>query len=188
MRPIAMSEEDWQNTDWHAVAAFFREPPEDAQPQQRRRNENARWAPPRHATPEAQQQAIGTRLHALISPAHPELAGKITGMFLEGIGTLELVAMINDRAQLNAKVKMALAALARRGAPSCLPRHVEEILMKEAERNGDCCIISFEKIQVQTAAVTSCGHVFHRESIAQWLKTNANKACPSCRQMCTIRA
>jgi hypothetical protein len=186
MRPIVISEEDLQNTDWPDIARYWG-PIEHAQPQQRRRNENARWAPPRHATPEAQQQAIGNRLFALISPAHPELAGKITGMFLEGMGTPQLVAMINDRAQLNAKVKVALTALARR-APSCLPRHVEEILMKEAERNGDCCIISFEKIQVQTAAVTSCGHVFDRESIAQWLKTNAQKACPSCRQMCTIRA
>jgi hypothetical protein len=165
---------------------FLRVESRSQRQQQQQQNVSARWEPPRHAGPEMQRQAIGERLYALIAAIYPQLAGKITGMMLEGLSIAELIVAINSPSNLDGKIKMAVEALGLR-SPGCLPRHVEEILIKEAERNGECCTISFEKIQLATAAVTSCGHVFHRESIAEWLKNNAKKACPSCRQACTIR-
>ncbi len=109
----------------------------------RQRNDSARWYPPQNVRPEIQRQAIGERLYALIALKHSELAGKITGMLLEGLSYHELIATINSRTGLDSKVKMALQALGHSldtKKTSCLPRHVEEILLKEAERCPFFCL------------------------------------------------
>uniref|UniRef100_A0A673UPF3 Polyadenylate-binding protein n=1 Tax=Suricata suricatta TaxID=37032 RepID=A0A673UPF3_SURSU len=57
-----------------------------------------------------QKQMIGERLYPLIYDAHPQLAGKITGMLLE-IDNSELLLMLESPESLNAKVEEALAVL-----------------------------------------------------------------------------
>jgi len=62
--------------------------------------------------PQAQaKQILGERLYALIQPEQGPLAGKITGMLLEGLDNSELVALIDDHGALRNKIREALAAL-----------------------------------------------------------------------------
>ena len=62
--------------------------------------------------PRAQaKQILGERLYALIQPEQPQLAGKITGMLLEGLDNSELVALVDDHGALRGKIQEALQAL-----------------------------------------------------------------------------
>jgi hypothetical protein len=70
---------------------------------------------------------------------------------------------------------------------SCLlPAHVKLLILNAAIQKGDTCSISFEPITL-SSVVTSCGHVFEKESIEKWL-TNplSNRLCPMCKQPCCI--
>jgi polyadenylate-binding protein len=60
--------------------------------------------------PEA-KQILGERLYPLIEVEQGSLAGKITGMLLEGLDNSELVALIDDQVALQSKIQEALAAL-----------------------------------------------------------------------------
>jgi polyadenylate-binding protein len=63
---------------------------------------------------EQQKLYIGERLYALISPAQPILAGKITGMFLEsGWPIDELFSLLTDEAKLTEKIDDAIGVLER---------------------------------------------------------------------------
>ena len=64
-----------------------------------------------NAPPAQAKQILGERLYALIQQEQPPLAGKITGMLLEGLDNTELVALIDDHAALHSKIAEALAAL-----------------------------------------------------------------------------
>merc|ERR1711939_251749 len=57
------------------------------------------------------KQILGERLYALIQVDQGALAGKITGMLLEGLDNSELVALIDDQIALQGKIQEALAAL-----------------------------------------------------------------------------
>ena len=63
------------------------------------------------ATPEQQRQMLGERLYMLIIPTQPRLAGKITGMLLEGWDTAELLGLIDSPLALDEKIKLAVEAL-----------------------------------------------------------------------------
>jgi len=61
---------------------------------------------------EQQKVVIGERLYYLISRSQPQLAGKITGMFLEsGWSTEDLYSLLTDEAKLGEKIDDALAVL-----------------------------------------------------------------------------
>ena len=64
-----------------------------------------------NAPPAQAKQILGERLYALIQVEQGSLAGKITGMLLEGLDNSELVALIDDPGALQAKIAEALAAL-----------------------------------------------------------------------------
>merc|ERR1719163_3573 len=64
-----------------------------------------------NAPPAQAKQILGERLYALIQVEQGALAGKITGMLLEGLDNSELVALIDDPGALQAKIQEALAAL-----------------------------------------------------------------------------
>lgn len=61
--------------------------------------------------PEQQKNILGERLYALIQPAEPQRAGKITGMLLDGLETTELLNLVESPEALTAKIQEALAAL-----------------------------------------------------------------------------
>jgi hypothetical protein len=54
---------------------------------------------------------LGNRLYALIYVEHGSLAGKITGMLLQGLEHSELVALIDDQVALQSKMQEVLEAL-----------------------------------------------------------------------------
>jgi hypothetical protein len=53
-------------------------------------------------------------------------------------------------------------------------------LIDKAIRDGATCPISMNPIQLATAYITPCNHVFELASIEQWLTTNST--CPCCRE------
>jgi len=64
-----------------------------------------------------QKLYIGERLYSLIYPQQPELAGKITGMFLEsGWSMDELYGLLSDEAKLAEKIEDAISVLERASA------------------------------------------------------------------------
>ena len=96
--------------------------------------------PPNTSTT-AQLQMIGQRLYSLIEPTQPALAGKITGMLLEGLDIRTLCGIINCPATLERNVRHAISALEecglqrpKAGGLQLLPKHVEDVMVKVAER------------------------------------------------------
>jgi polyadenylate-binding protein len=65
------------------------------------------------ASPDQRKQMLGERLYMQIAPEHQQLAGKITGMLLDGLAEDELMQLIEDPKALREKVKVALEALER---------------------------------------------------------------------------
>jgi len=63
-----------------------------------------------NASPEMQKQILGERLYPLVYKDQPELAAKITGMFLE-METSEILALLDSPTELNNKIQEALAVL-----------------------------------------------------------------------------
>jgi hypothetical protein len=63
-----------------------------------------------------------------------------------------------------------------------LPAHVANIVLSDAISKNEVCPISSEPITKETGTVTSCGHVFCKESIDQWL--SIKNECPVCKQSC----
>jgi hypothetical protein len=67
-----------------------------------------------HASPEQRRNIIGERLYALISGPQPALAGKITGMLLEGMDKSKLLRLIESPESLNLRIREAIEALETR--------------------------------------------------------------------------
>lgn len=68
-----------------------------------------------------------------------------------------------------------------------LPIHIQRLVIADAVARKEICPISQEEITAENAVVTSCGHVFERESIGAWLKAPASKhCCAVCREKCTV--
>lgn len=67
--------------------------------------------------------------------------------------------------------------------PPPLPRHVAALVVADAKARDSICPITLESLD-DTAAVTSCGHVFQRSALEHWL--NKYSTCPECRQPCSV--
>ena len=66
-----------------------------------------------------------------------------------------------------------------------LPVHIQRLVLADAVSKGEICPISQEKITLENAVVTSCGHVFERDSIQAWLNTaTSHGCCAVCREKC----
>ncbi len=63
-----------------------------------------------------------------------------------------------------------------------LPQHVANIVLADAISKNEICPISSEDITKENGSVTSCGHVFCKESIDEWL--SIKNECPVCKQAC----
>ena len=67
------------------------------------------------------------------------------------------------------------------------PAHVKHLIIEDAIRKKDSCVISRDEITQENASVTSCGHVFTTESIKRWLdQRSSNGCCPLCKQVCEL--
>lgn len=60
-----------------------------------------------------------------------------------------------------------------------LPKHVQDILLADAVRTKKDCPIAMEPITSENGSVTSCGHIFTKEALSNWLQTR--DTCPECR-------
>jgi len=69
-------------------------------------------------------------------------------------------------------------------SPSAFPPHLVDSVLTTAEKERKLCPITMEPIRKETAAITSCGHIFQKEAIHEWLQ--GNDTCPECRQRCSI--
>jgi hypothetical protein len=67
---------------------------------------------------------------------------------------------------------------------SSIPTFVVNTLLEAAIQEKRECSITMEPITKETAAVTSCYHIFNRDAIAIWLASTTS--CPVCKQDCTL--
>lgn len=75
-------------------------------------------------------------------------------------------------------------APASAAAPLTLQTFTIQALINHAISEHMTCPISMNPIEKDTACVTSCQHIFERESIRHWLTDHSN--CPVCRQATRI--
>ncbi len=67
-----------------------------------------------------------------------------------------------------------------------LPIYIKQMLKEYSIKKGDTCSISETNITMDSE-VTSCGHVFEKESIQRWLSMpSSNNSCPICREQCVL--
>jgi hypothetical protein len=66
-----------------------------------------------------------------------------------------------------------------------VPQFVAQLVAQHSVENGEMCPITCDDITVDEAAVTSCYHVFSKESIEMY-RAMGNMTCPICRQECSI--
>lgn len=66
-----------------------------------------------------------------------------------------------------------------------IPQHAVRAILRDAVLNDEVCPITSNSIEVDTGAVTSCFHVFEKESITRWLKMPSSEdKCPICNAKC----
>ena len=63
------------------------------------------------ASPEVQKNMIGERLYPLVQAEEPGLAGKVTGMLLDGMETTELLHLLESADALRSKIVEAMTVL-----------------------------------------------------------------------------
>jgi hypothetical protein len=83
-----------------------------------------------------------------------------------------------------AAASTSAAAVAASTRPVTLQAFTIQALINHAVSENMTCPISMNTIQKSTACVTSCQHIFERDSIARWLTDHTN--CPVCRQATSI--
>ena len=66
-----------------------------------------------------------------------------------------------------------------------VPQFVAQLVAQHSVETGEMCPITCDDITVDEAAVTSCYHVFNKESIEMY-RAMGNMTCPVCRQECSI--
>jgi hypothetical protein len=68
-----------------------------------------------------------------------------------------------------------------------IPNHAIRLLLLGAIIEGEECPISGTALDATNGSVTSCFHLFERDSIARWLALpHTNKKCPVCMQACDL--
>jgi Zinc-finger of the MIZ type in Nse subunit len=69
--------------------------------------------------------------------------------------------------------------------PIEIPTHAVLALLRDAAIQGLTCPITTDEIDVSNGAVTSCFHLFEKNSIATWLANEkSKKQCPVCKKEC----
>jgi polyadenylate-binding protein len=63
------------------------------------------------ASPEVRKNLLGERLYPLVAASEPALAGKVTGMLLDGMETGELLHLIESPEMLQLKIREAIEVL-----------------------------------------------------------------------------
>jgi hypothetical protein len=66
-----------------------------------------------------------------------------------------------------------------------IPQRIARLIAEDAVNRGETCAITMDDIDVGTAAVTTCFHVFDAAAIKNWFI--ANTSCPVCRARCAIQ-
>jgi hypothetical protein len=69
-------------------------------------------------------------------------------------------------------------------ATRAIPTRIARMIATDAVEREEVCPITMETITMETCAVTSCFHVFERDSLAMW--HTVHKTCPVCKQGCSV--
>lgn len=71
------------------------------------------------------------------------------------------------------------ASVVHPARPTPLPKHVADLLIRDAEVRSAICPITMEPIKASTATATPCGHIFSATALNTWVSTHST--CPECR-------
>lgn len=85
---------------------------------------------------------------------------------------------------LSASLSAAPPPTSKDPPPPAFPAHLVGPVLGSAEADRKICPITMEPIRKKTAAITSCGHIFQKEAIQEWLASH--DTCPECRQRCSL--
>ena len=95
-----------------------RPPMQNMPPQQQQQAPQQQQGPPvlsaaalASASPEVRKNLIGERLYPLVASSEPALAGKVTGMLLDGMEVAELLHLIESPEMLQLKIREAIEVL-----------------------------------------------------------------------------
>jgi hypothetical protein len=70
--------------------------------------------------------------------------------------------------------------------PCIYPPHIKQLIISDSIHKNESCVITCELISQENACITTCGHVFTKSGLTQWLSVSSNKSCPICRQKCSL--
>ena len=63
-----------------------------------------------------------------------------------------------------------------------LPSHISKLVLADSISKNEECIISSDKITMESGIVTVCGHIFCKDALHKWLLTPTAKGeCPVCK-------
>jgi len=66
------------------------------------------------------------------------------------------------------------------------PLDIKQSRIAESIKRNEVCPINAEPLTHENACITTCGHVFTKSAITEWLSVSSNKSCPICRQTCSL--
>jgi hypothetical protein len=142
-------------------------------------------AQPPPPPPEAYSRDPATRLNALLTLAEaaaaaPPAYASRGGDWLRGPILDNTDAPLELLWRLQEPEPEPTAPPEQTPRPYPMPKHVAELVIRQAVETAATCPITLEPIHQATAAVTSCGHVFAATAIRPWIA--AHGTCPECRQ------
>jgi hypothetical protein len=114
----------------------------------------------------------------------------IQNQFIEYANDLEDMFRIAgiDEPDLSLAIRASLSAPPRPREtpppPPAFPAHLVGPVLASAEADRKICPITMDPIRKRTAAITSCGHIFQKKAIQEWLASH--DTCPECRQRCSL--
>ena len=65
-----------------------------------------------------------------------------------------------------------------------IPQRIAILIAEDAVKRGEICPISLNPITIENSSVTSCFHLFEKESAKVWF--HSHNTCPICKQLATI--
>lgn len=77
-------------------------------------------------------------------------------------------------------VEVAVERIVTQVRPQPIPKHVGDILISNARKGPDSCPIAASTFaECEKLSVSSCFHIFDKESLGRWMETS--NSCPVCR-------
>jgi hypothetical protein len=62
-----------------------------------------------------------------------------------------------------------------------IPNHIFRVYLQDAIARNEICPIIMEPLMMNTAGLTSCGHLFNKDALLMVIRSSPCPLCPTCR-------